>query len=111
MTRKSALTLLFILIFAIPAHALDEITFTAGPVQNTLVQLFTSDSSALCNPALQWLNAQRERYGQEGPWEKFVPIEMHVSAWDGDGYKDNYAKKEFGAMLAAYRKKWGVTNV
>ena len=95
-----------------PAAAADEtkLVCRAGPSQNAIVMLFTSDASSTCNPALEWMTAQKQKDPQAGPWQTFVPIAMHVAQWDTSAYKDTRAKKEFDQILNAYQKNWGAAR-
>ncbi len=94
-----------------PGAYAEETVFQAGPSQNTLIQLFTSDASAASNPALEWMSVQKNKDPQNELWARFVPVAMHVRHWDGSGYRDPFAKNEFEDMLVAYQRSWKATNV
>jgi hypothetical protein len=75
-----------------------------------MVQLFVSDGRPECNPALEWATLQAAKDPQTVLWKTFVPVSMHVGRWDGAGFKDVIAKKEFDAMLEDYTRIWKASN-
>ena len=103
------LTIFFLLLS--PAVSSEDLVFQSGPAQNTLVILFTSDAAVACNPALDWMSAQKDKDVGGGLWSRFVPIALHVKHWDAMGYRDAFAKNEFEEILLAHQKFWGATNV
>lgn len=105
---KKALFLLAVLSFLSGPSGADNTVFQAGPARNTLVQLFTSDASVHCNPALEWMTRQTT---DPQLWKSFVPVVMHVNAWDVDGFKDTMARPEFNRLLDGYRASWKVASV
>ena len=107
--KKTALLLALVLLAA-PLRA-ESIVFQAGPARNILVQLFTSDASSHCIPALALMSVQAAKDPKTVLWQTFVPVALHVGTWDGEGYKDNAARPEFNQMLAGYKASWKVSNV
>jgi hypothetical protein len=91
-----------------PAAAIEGVHFESGRTQNTLVELYTSDASRDCNEALQWMNALKSR---DTLWQRFVPVQMHVSYWDGGGAKDTFALKVFDGYLLQHKKIWQASHV
>lgn len=104
----SVSTLLLLCANAVAAEKKDGIVLESGPVQKTMVQLFTSDASSNCNPALRWISNLKE---SGALWTQFVPIALHVRQWDGAGYKDAFSKKEFDEILNFYQKRWRTSKV
>ena len=94
-----------------PAYAKNDASFASERTRNTLVELYTSDASADCNPALQWMVSLRQNQKDAGLWEKVIPIAFHVPLWNIAGYKDAFGKKEFDSRILEYKKKWSVSNV
>jgi hypothetical protein len=82
----------------------------SGPEQNTIVMLFTSDANSACNPALEWMRAQRQKDPKTDLWRTFVPVAMHVGQWDTSAHKDTRAKKEFDEMLNAFQRNWSAAK-
>lgn len=109
--RKTLWTALIALSFSSVCPAEEELVFQAGPSRNTLVQSFTSDASPHSNSALEWMTAQAGKDPKTLLWKEFVPVALHVSLWDADGWKDVLAKPEFDKMLLNYKGLWKVTNV
>jgi hypothetical protein len=110
---KRSVLLLFLCGLSLSAPAWtapEERIFQAGPVQNSMVQLFVSDGRSECNAALEWATAQASKDPRTVLWKTFVPVVMHVGRWDGSGFKDMMAKKEFDAALEGYVRLWKATN-
>ena len=107
--KRTPLFFLIAFLMSAAAAAMDgETVFQAGPARNTLVQVFTSDASAHCNPVLDWMTAQSVKDPKSVLWKTFVPVALHTSLWDGEGHKDSSAKPEFDKMLADYKALWRV---
>jgi hypothetical protein len=87
---------------AAPAH------FASGPAPVALIELFTSEGCSSCPPADAWLGGLRDR---PGLWSQFVPVQFHVDYWDGLGWKDRLARREYTTRQYAYASAWGARNV
>ena len=85
-----------------PAH------FASGPAPVALIELFTSEGCSSCPPADAWMGAMRER---PGLWSEFVPVQFHVDYWDGLGWKDRLASREYTSRQYAYASAWGARSV
>ena len=110
MNQKYAFALLCLLLVSYPARAQDGPFFESDRTQNTLVELYTSDASPECNQALKWMSSLKEK-GPELLWKSFVPLQMHVSFWDGGGFKDPFAQKTFDDFLLSYKRSWKMRYV
>src|SRR5258705_5915226 len=75
--------------------------------QTSLIELYTSEGCSSCPPAEEWL-------GQLGKhprlWRDFVPVAFHVDYWDGLGWPDRFARKQFTERQYAYSKSWGTES-
>lgn len=113
MPKRALLVFLAFFALAVTAQGAEkkELVFEAGPSQNTLIQFFSSDASAHCNPALEWMSRQADKDPEKVLWKTFVPVALHVSHWDLPEYKDTQSRAEFDQMLLSYRRAWNVGNV
>jgi hypothetical protein len=94
------------LIPALAARA--ETVFRAGPTRVRLVELYTSEGCSSCPPADAWVSSLKSAAGL---WKDFVPVEFHVDYWDGLGWPDRFAAREFTARQRAYSASWGRRTV
>ncbi|MBM3115794.1 DUF1223 domain-containing protein [Jeongeupia naejangsanensis] len=69
----------------------------SGPQKVHLVELYTSEGCSSCPPADARLNAL------DAPG--VVPLALHVDYWDGLGWRDRFARREFGE-----RQRWLVAQ-
>ncbi len=90
------------------ASAASPLTFSSGPARVALVELYTSEGCSSCPPAEEWLGSL---IGRPGLWKDFVPVEFHVVYWDGLGWRDRLASREFTARQYAYAAAWHAGNV
>jgi len=74
----------------------------------SLIELFTSEGCSSCPPAEAWLGRLKE---SPGLWRDFVPVSFHVDYWDGLGWPDRFARKEFTQRQQAYAQKWRTESV
>ena len=63
-------------------------TFSSGPQQVSLIELYTSEGCSSCPPAEEYLNSL-----QNHPklWQRFIPLALHVDYWDYLGWRDKFA--------------------
>lgn len=74
-------------------------TFSSGPEQVALIELYTSEGCSSCPPADRWLSSSRH---DPKLWRQFVPIALHVDYWDRLGWRDIYADAEHSARQRQY---------
>lgn len=74
----------------------------------SLIELFTSEGCSSCPPAEAWLGRLTE---SPGLWRDFVPVSFHVDYWDGLGWPDRFARKEFTQRQRTYAQKWRSESV
>lgn len=75
--------------------------FGSGEKSNTVLELFTSEGCSSCPPADEWFS---EFKGTPELFTQIVPLAFHVDYWDGLGWSDKYAKKEYSNRQRQYQK-------
>ena len=85
-----------------------EITFSSGEKQTTMIELFTSQGCSSCPPAEQWLNSLKNH---EALWSQIIPIAFHVDYWDRLGWPDVYADKAYSARQYRHRQQNHIRSV
>ena len=88
--------------------ATGEVTFTSGPAQVALIELYTSEGCSSCPPAETWLSALRD---QPGLWKDFVPVAFHVTYWDNLGWVDPFSADAATRRQYALAGAWGSGSV
>ena len=86
---------------AFAVHAAEVCKAESGPRTAALVELYTSEGCSSCPPADQALS---ELAGNTGAGE-IVPLALHVSYWDGIGWKDVFAQQLFDGRQASLLAK------
>lgn len=74
-----------------PAAPLPACEARSGTAPLVVVELYTSQGCSSCPPADRWLGGLRQRHGA-----RVLPLSMHVAYWDYIGWKDPFARREFG---------------
>lgn len=69
--------------------------------QATLIELYTSEGCSSCPPAENYLNQLKNN---KNLWKKWVPVAFHVNYWDYIGWRDRYARSEYGLRQSRYAK-------
>lgn len=77
----------------------EPVFLESGNNKNTLVELYTSEGCSSCPPAEEFLNNLKDK---SELWKKLIPVAFHVDYWDYIGWKDRFAKKEFGQRQSHY---------
>jgi hypothetical protein len=88
------------------AHA--ETTLRSGPQRVSLLEVYTSEGCSSCPPAEAWLGGFQK---DSRLWKEIVPIAFHVDYWDGLGWKDRFAKREYTSRQREYSTAWGTSSV
>ena len=83
-------------------------TFESGDIQNSLVELFTSEGCSSCPPAEKWLSGFKSN---PDLWKKTVPVAFHVDYWNHLGWRDRFSKPEFTQRQRRYAATWGGDSV
>jgi len=79
----------------------ETLSLESGINQTTLVELYTSEGCSSCPPAEDYLNKLKNN---PNLWKKWVPVAFHVNYWDYIGWRDRYARSEFGQRQSRYAK-------
>ena len=111
--KKTFFVLILLCLDPVTACARELPAYKSGPSQNTLIELYTSDANAACNPALTWFSSLRTDNPAIGDrlWRTVFPVAFHSSYWDAaGGYKDLFSKKPFDDLLLAYKNFWRTTR-
>ncbi len=83
-------------------------TFTSGPRQAALVELYTSEGCSSCPPADRRMNGMAD---DPELWKSFVPAAFHVDYWNHLGWKDRFSAPAFSARQRQYAKTWKAGSV
>ncbi|EKF75663.1 putative secreted protein [Alcanivorax hongdengensis A-11-3] len=102
-------TLTILILLSLPALAsADTLTFSSGPEQVPLVELYTSQGCSSCPPA----DALLSRLADEpGLFHDFIPVAFHVDYWDYLGWQDPYARPAFSQRQRDYARTPAVGSV
>jgi len=103
---KTAATTAFLI--AVASAAADPTRFSSGTAQVAVIELYSSEGCSSCPPAEKWLGELRDK---PGLWRDFVPMEFHVTFWNGLGWNDRLSKPEFTDREYAYASIWGTKTV
>jgi hypothetical protein len=79
------------------------LSFSSGPAQVAVIELYTSEGCSSCPPAERWLGQLRD---DARLWKEFVPVAFHVRYWDYIGWKDRFASKAFTERQHAIARAW-----
>jgi hypothetical protein len=82
--------------------------FSSGENKVTLVELYTSEGCSSCPPAEKWMNSLKE---DSRLWTYFVPVAFHVDYWDYIGWKDPFAKSDYGLRQRRYKQQGNIHTV
>lgn len=86
---------------ASPAGA-DELRFSTGVAQTTMIELYTSEGCSSCPPAEAYLN---DFVMHPGLWERYVPIAFHVDYWNHLGWTDRFSSSNHTRRQRAYARE------
>ncbi|TFW30726.1 DUF1223 domain-containing protein [Duganella callida] len=81
-----------------PAHAAAACEVQSGTSTAALVELYTSEGCSSCPPADSRLRALRSQLPANAV---VVPLGLHVTYWDGLGWRDPFAQPAFDARQRA----------
>lgn len=87
------------LLFTLYAHAAGTLHFSSGPLQTTLLELYTSEGCSSCPPADRWLSQMtRAPY----LWRQVVPVSFHVEYWNDLGWRDRFSLPRYSSRQRQY---------
>ena len=115
-TMKDWLIVAFLLLAGIalmvmaktPAQAATVNHYSSTEQQIGLLELYTSEGCSSCPPADRWLSSLLQN---EGLWQHFIPIALHVDYWDYIGWKDRFASHRYSARQRQYARQAAVPTV
>ncbi len=81
---------------------------TSGNTVPALVELYTSEGCNSCPPADRWLSQQ---IASPEANAKMIALAFHVDYWDYIGWKDAYARADYGARHSAMVRTNGASTV
>jgi hypothetical protein len=81
-----------------PARASAVCEIRSGPATAALVELYTSEGCSSCPPADSQLRTLRSQLPASAV---VVPVGLHVTYWDGLGWRDPFAQPTFDARQRA----------
>ncbi len=85
-----------------------DLVFESGSQRTHLLELFTSQGCSSCPPAEAWLSQLKS---EPRLWKDFVPLAFHVDYWDGLGWPDPFARKEWTTRQNVYAGKWKADGI
>ncbi len=83
-------------------------TFSSGPQQVQLLELYTSQGCSSCPPAERWL---ADWAAHPDLWERIVPVAFHVDYWNYLGWEDPYSAAAWSARQRRHAREGGVRSV
>ncbi|MEJ2140986.1 MAG: DUF1223 domain-containing protein [Gammaproteobacteria bacterium] len=95
---KKHITGLFLVMITHTAVAQD-ILLQTGDIQNSIIELYTSQGCNSCPPAEHLLNSYKQKTNL---WRNVIPMAFHVDYWDYLGWKDRFAQATFGTRQRQY---------
>lgn len=103
---KITLSLLLVLfggtVFAKSLH------FESTDYQNTMIELYTSESCSSCLPADKWLSEFKQR---PKLFSEIVPMAFHVDYWDYIGWQDKFAHTDYTKRQKQHHQQGNISQV
>lgn len=96
---------LFLVNFGVTA---ETISYSSGPQQNILIELYTSEGCSSCPPAEEYLNSLKRH---PALWRSYIPLAFHVNYWDHLGWRDPYADVAYGKRQSWYARQQNLRTV
>lgn len=84
------------------------VSFESTNKQIALLELYTSEGCSSCPPADRWLSSLEQ---EDGLWQSFIPIALHVDYWDYVGWKDRFASSNYSARQRQYAREHSLKTV
>jgi hypothetical protein len=67
----------------------------------SFIELYTSQGCSSCPPAERWISNFRH---DKNLWKSTFPLAFHVDYWDYIGWKDEFAKPQYGTRQRLYQR-------
>ena len=84
------------------------VSYESTNKQIALLELYTSEGCSSCPPADRWLSSLQQ---EDGLWQSFIPIALHVDYWDYIGWKDRFASSNYSARQRQYAREHSLKTV
>lgn len=84
------------------------VSFSSGPTKVNLLELYTSEGCSSCPAADRWLSDLQE---SPGLWRRIIPLAFHVDYWNYLGWKDMFAKPDYGKRQYRYQRTGNIKAV
>jgi hypothetical protein len=91
----------------LPLHAQD-VVFSSGGAEASLVELYTSEGCSSCPPAETWLGRLKSA---PGLWHNVFPVAFHIDYWDDLGWTDRFATPAMTQRQRDYAARFGQDSV
>ncbi|MEP4485804.1 MAG: DUF1223 domain-containing protein [Halioglobus sp.] len=108
MRKILAVVALASLLFATIAPAQEQLRFSSGSAQATLLELYTSEGCSSCPPADRWYSTL---LAHPRLWQSVVPVSFHVDYWNHLGWDDRFSKAEFSSRQRQYKREGNLKGV
>jgi len=99
---------ILVVALTVSAAQAESVTFRSGVEHTPLLELYTSEGCSSCPPAEAWVGRLRQRGDL---WKGFVPVVFHVDYWNGLGWPDRFASREYSQRQRGYAAAWGTSTV
>lgn len=83
-------------------------TYSSGPQQVALIELYSSEGCSSCPPADHWVSQLKTN---PKVFKDFIPINFHVDYWNYLGWTDRFSNKSFSQRQRRYAQEWQVDRV
>jgi len=106
--HKIVLIVLLIAAWSIAAAGEVPQEFISGDRRVALIELYTSEGCSSCPPADRWVSRLKTN---PALWTKFAPVAFHVDYWDQIGWRDRFARADYGDRQRRYAAESGTRAV
>ena len=101
--------ILFVSVLTVSGMTLADNALFISPVNQTaLIELYTSEGCSSCPPAEKHLNSYTDN---PDLWKTYIPLAFHVDYWDYIGWKDRFAKPQYGTRQRQYARLHRASSV
>lgn len=85
-----------------------NLRFTSSDEPGSLIELYTSQGCSSCPPAERWISKFKH---DKRLWKSLFPLAFHVDYWDYIGWKDEFAKAQYGNRQRLYQRLGLISQV
>lgn len=108
MYTQIVMAVLATLLLTLPVAAQQQVRFSSGSAQATLLELYTSEGCSSCPPADRWYSTLLDH---PRLWQSVVPVAFHVDYWNHLGWEDRFAQAVFGERQRQYKREDSLKSV